>query len=72
MNNRVKCENCKWFDKNGSDLGGYGLCRVNPPDINGLWPDVNPKNDWCGSFIEYWEPGKVMTTKGEKDEKDCG
>lgn len=68
----MKCEDCKWWDGTGYQLG-CGRCRRYPPtfETNGMttpegsmydigsspeWPTTNAK-DWCGEFGQQEERG---------------
>ena len=38
------------FERKGSDGLPLGVCRVNPPVIDGPWPTVC-EGDWCGAWV---------------------
>jgi hypothetical protein len=65
MNNRRRCENCKWYDES-TDVHDEGRCRAAIPsagdDGYALWPVVL-SCDWCSEFDEYWEPGQLGKTE---------
>jgi hypothetical protein len=44
-----KCELCKCFLKHSYDEAHDGVCRLEPPPVNGKRPFVNC-NSWCSHF----------------------
>lgn len=42
---KERCETCRHWEAPESELGGMGVCRINPVTVHG-WPWTEPQ-DWC-------------------------
>ena len=69
MSERGMCGTCKYFDGRKVIDQGLGQCRKGPPvspwyddsgRYCGLWPPVNPDDDYCGEHRPAMIPAPTV------------